>query len=358
MEYLANLAESISDGIVAADMQLRIQSWNPAAETMYGWSADEVMDRPVQEILQTEFQGISGGTVLREVVENGCWKGEAIQQRRDGIRFPVRTSLSLIKDPYGTPLGIVAVNRDITEWKNTVAELRRSNAELAQFAYIASHDLQEPLRMVTSFLKLLEERSQDVLDDKANTYIGFAVDGADWMQKLIDDVLAYSRVGANGSEFRLVSCEEALDRALANLRTVVGESAAVVTRGPLPAVMADDVELVELFQNLIGNAIKFRNADAPRIHVSAQSAGSEWVVSVRDNGIGLDMRHAERVFEVFQRLHPRGKYPGTGIGLAVCKKIVERHGGRIWVESEPGKGSTFRFTLPLAGGFRRVYDGR
>jgi PAS domain S-box-containing protein len=242
---------------------------------------------------------------------------------------------------------------DITERKQaegTLArqarDLARSNADLEQFAYAASHDLQEPLRMVVSYLQLLAQRYQDRLDADANEFIAYAVEGATRMQRLIHDLLDYSRVGAHGGAFTPTDCEQVLDRVLTNLCVALAESHAVVTHAPLPTVLADEEALVRVFQNLIGNAIKFRSEQSPRVHVAAERQKAEWVFTVRDNGIGLDLAYARRIFVIFQRLHSRTQYPGTGIGLAICKKIVERHGGRIWVESEPGKGATFYFTLP------------
>jgi signal transduction histidine kinase len=229
-------------------------------------------------------------------------------------------------------------------------ELARSNADLEQFAYVASHDLQEPLRMVASYLQLLEKRYWDKLDSDANDFIGFAVDGARRMQVLIADLLAYSRIGTRGQSFRPVNCEQALEKAMINLHIAIQESGAQITHTPLTTVWGDAMQLTQLFQNLIGNAIKFRRDRPPEIYIRAEPEEDAWRFSVRDNGIGIEPQHFERIFMVFQRLHSRSAYPGTGIGLAICKKIVERHGGAIWVESEPGQGATFYFTIPKKGG--------
>lgn len=228
-------------------------------------------------------------------------------------------------------------------------ELERSNADLEQFAYVASHDLQEPLRMISSYVQLLGRRYRDKLDADADEFIDFAVDGALRMQTLINDLLAYSRVSTEAKPFEPVDCDKVVDDVLANLEVAISDSAAEITRDPMPPVYADSTQLAQLFQNLIANALKFRGENPPKVHVGARSEGDEWQISIQDNGIGIDPRFSDRIFVIFQRLHGRANYPGNGIGLSICKKIVERHGGRIWVESQEGGGSTFCFTVPANG---------
>jgi light-regulated signal transduction histidine kinase (bacteriophytochrome) len=230
------------------------------------------------------------------------------------------------------------------------SELERSNAELEQFAYVASHDLQEPLRMISSYTQLLLRRHGDRFEGDAREFMDFVIDGAARMKRLIEDLLAYSRIGRHGGEFQPTDCGLMFRKAMANLRSRIESSGATVTSGALPNLMADELQLVQLFQNLISNAIKFKGAQPPVVHVTAVEQPEGWVFAVRDNGIGMEAQYFERIFMMFQRLHSKAEYPGTGIGLAICKKVVDRHGGRIWVESRPGSGSTFYFLLPRIEG--------
>ena len=240
-----------------------------------------------------------------------------------------------------------------------VEELNRSNEELGQFAYIASHDLQEPLRMVASYTQLLSRRYKGKLDADADEFIAFAVDGASRMQRLIQDLLAYSRVGTKGQDLLDTSSEDALQQALVNLRGAIEESGALVTHDPLPAVLADEMQLIQLFQNLVGNAIKYQRPGIPRVHISAaRNGGKKWTFSVKDNGLGIDPQYFERIFGMFQRLHKREEFAGTGIGLAICKKIVERHGGSISVESQPGRVPPFALPWQEARGNHESYRRR
>jgi signal transduction histidine kinase len=234
----------------------------------------------------------------------------------------------------------------LAERQHREGQLQRANDELQQFAYVASHDLQEPLRMVTSYVQLLAQRYHDQLDAQAHEFMSYATEGAQRMQALIADLLAYSRVETREAEWTATDGEAVLEQALSDLQLAVAESGTVVTHDPLPTVSASPGQLRQLFENLLSNALKFRGPEPPRIHLAAQRRGPDWLFSVRDNGIGLDPKQAQRIFQIFQRLHTHQEYPGTGIGLAICKRIVERHGGRIWVESARGQGATFFFTLP------------
>jgi PAS domain S-box-containing protein len=483
-KYQAGLIDSVSDAIYSTDAELKIRSWNRAAELMYGWKAEEVIGGDVRELLHGEFREGSREQALSELFAKGAWRGEILHSKKDGTRIPVLTSRSVLKSPAGEVTGIVATARDITEriqaeealretrdylenlldyanapiivwnpqfqitrfnhafehltgleagqvlgrkldilfpadsreeslahirdaiagqrweaveipilhrdgsvrivlWNSatlyapdggqavaTIAqgqditeriqaerelrlrtdELARSNAELEQFAYVASHDLQEPLRMVSSYVQLLADRYRGKLDQDADEFIHFAHDGAMRMQRLIQDLLTYSRVGTHGAVLEELEAEASLAQARENLKLTIEEKAVALTHDPLPVVLADRVMLTQVFQNLIDNAAKFSREEPPRIHVSCRRDGEEWVFSVRDNGIGIAPEYYERIFVIFQKLHPKGKYPGTGIGLALCRRAVEKMGGRIWVESKMEEGSTFQFALPAAGG--------
>jgi light-regulated signal transduction histidine kinase (bacteriophytochrome) len=276
---------------------------------------------------------------------------EVLQRSKDELEMLVRQRTEELREANAR-LAVELDERRQAEYRlaQYAEELKRSNAELEQFAYVASHDLQEPLRMVASFTQLLAKRYRGKLDQDADEFINFAVDGANRMQALINDLLAFSRVATRGQPFTPTDCNAVFDQALANLTAALEENQAVVTHDPLPTVEADGRQLVQLFQNLIGNALKFRGPDPPRVHLWAEPRDRDWVFAVSDNGIGIPKEHQERIFTIFQRLHRRSDFPGTGLGLALCKKIVERHGGRIWVESELGQGSTFYFTIPRREG--------
>jgi PAS domain S-box-containing protein len=363
LRRLVRGVEAAAEVIVMTDPAGRIFYVNPAFTAVTGYQPAEAMGH-TPRLLKSGMHPASFYKALWETILRGeVWTGEVTNRRKDGTLYEAAVTIAPVLDNEGRQDGFVALQADITERKHTeealerltamlmdqTDELRRSNEELQQFAYIASHDLQEPVRMVKNFTELLERRYGDRLDDSGREFIGFAIDGARRMQRLIQDLLEYSRVGTHGREPSPIATEEVLMGVLANLKIAIDESAAAITHGPLPEVMADESQIFQLLQNLVANAIKFRGPSAPQVHIEAERQGDHWLFAVRDNGIGIDPAQYGRVFQVFQRLHSRDEYPGSGIGLAVCKRIVQRHGGQIWVESQPGAGSTFYFTLPVAG---------
>jgi PAS domain S-box-containing protein len=345
------LLEAAPDAMVVVNQDGEIVLLNIRAEEQFGYSRDELLGQKMTTIIPEGFAERLIADDLRSAAEalaQHIGTGIELQGRRkNGSDFPIEIMLSPLDSAEGVL--VTAAIRDISVRKaaeKRSMELSRSNEELEQFAYIASHDLQEPLRMVTSYTQLLSRRYTGKLDADADEFIAFAVDGASRMQRLIQDLLAYSRVGTKGINLLDTSSEDALQIALENLRGTIEQSGAEVTHDPLPAVQADEMQLIQLFQNLVGNAIKYRNPEAPLVHISAARNGKgSWMFSVRDNGIGIESQYFEKIFAMFQRLHRRDEFSGTGIGLAICKKIVARHGGSISVESKLGHGSTFHFAL-------------
>ena len=338
----------------------KFTSGNAAALAMFGakGAAEFSALGPWDVSPERQPDGSLSADKAREAIEAAMREGfrsfEWMHRRLDGAEFLATVVLTRIE--MAGQAFLEATVRDITESRRLAEDLARhaeklarSNAELERFAYVASHDLQEPLRMVASFTQLLSKKYSGKLDETADRYIEFAVDGAKRMQQLIVDLLAFSRVNSKELDLRQTNCEAVVQTALQNLSAAMEESGAAIERDPLPVLTADAGQLGQLFQNLIGNAIKFRGQAPLRIHIAAADRGPDWLFSIQDNGIGIDPRYSDRIFQIFQRLHTRAEYPGTGIGLAVCQKVVERHGGKIWVESEPGAGSTFRFTIPKPG---------
>ena len=352
-EYFRLVTENSLDIITILEKDGIIRYESPSVERVLGFQRDKLVGRNVFELVHPDDKE-RAIDILSQAIEN---PGVSLSLE---VRFLHKDGLWRILEVIGKNLldnpavaGIVVNSRDITERKQVeedlmqlADELKRSNTDLQQFAYAASHDLQEPLRVIAGFVRLLGKRYKDRLDSKAEEFIEHTVDGVKRMEILIKDLLAYSQIGTKGKAFKPTDCSAAIGNALANLQAAVEENDAEVIYDRLPAVMADATQLSRLFQNLISNAIKFRSDKKPKVYIDAEPKENEWIFSVRDNGIGIDPKDAERIFVIFQRLHTREEYSGTGIGLAVCKRIVERHGGRLWVESQPGKGSTFYFSLP------------
>jgi PAS domain S-box-containing protein len=353
------LLEAAPDAMVVVNQGGEIVLLNVQAEKQFGYHRDELLGQKVTNIIPEGFAERLVADALRSTEDALAQQiGTGIELtalRKDGSEFPIELMLSPLESAEG--ILVTAAIRDITMRREAEAhllekvdELNRSNVELGQFAYIASHDLQEPLRMVASYTQLLARRYKGKLDADADEFIAFAVDGASRMQRLIQDLLAYSRVGTKGQDLLDTSSEEALGHALINLRGAIEASGALVTHDPLPSVMADEMQLTQLFQNLVGNAIKYQGTGIPHVHVSAVKYGAKkWTFSVRDDGLGIDSQYFDKIFGMFQRLHKREEFAGTGIGLAICKKIVERHGGIISVESQLGHGSKFSFALTASG---------
>jgi signal transduction histidine kinase len=359
----STILDSLPVGVVLADQEAQVTETNLMARRMLFGEALNILPSmrlervsawnhqtgdPLMKDDWPLFRTIAlGRTIIGEVIDVVQPGGEAIT---------VTVSSAAIIDPQWQVLGGVMVLQDITTMKaaerelvQNAKELTRSNAELQQFAYVASHDLQEPLRMVTSYLGLLEKKYGGQLDPKAKEYISFALQGSERMRELINGLLEYSRVDNRGARFVPLEMDDAVKDTLVSLKASIEESAATVVADPLPCITGDRRQMVQLLQNIIGNAVKFHGPEPVRVHISYREENKEWVFLVSDNGIGINPKYADRIFEVFQRLHTVSEFPGTGIGLAICKKIVERHGGRIWVESEEGKGATFLFTIPKAG---------
>ncbi|MEZ2304000.1 MAG: PAS domain S-box protein [Microcoleus sp.] len=347
------IVELAEEGIWVIDSNARTTYVNHAMARMLGYTESEMLGRRIFDFMDEQEQQLTSQYVERRK-QGISEKHESKLKSKNGKDVWTYISTSPVMDEFGCMLSSCALVYNVTDRKQVEQQmlqltenLKRSNEELEQFAYVASHDLQEPLRAVTSYTQLLAQRYQGNLDAKADKYINHIVDGASRMQQLINDLLAYSRLGTRAQEFEIADCNAAVEQSLCNLQIAIAEKQAIITKDVMPTVMADEFQLVQLFQNLIGNAIKFCREEVPIIHITAIIQDDEWLFSVRDNGIGIDPEYADRIFIIFGRLHSRREYLGTGIGLAMCKRIVERHRGRIWVESWPEEGATFYFTIPI-----------
>ena len=354
---------------IATDERGVIQIFNVGAERMLGYTAAEVVNKitpadisdPQELVARAAALSLELDTPITPGFEALVFKAsrgiediyELTYIRKDGSHFPAVVSVTALREEGDAIIGYLLIGTDNTSRKAAQDEitrysegLKRSNEDLQRFAYVASHDLQEPLRTISSFLQLIEKRNRDLLDEESKEFMSFAVSGANRLQMMINNLLEYSRLDSRGNPFVRVESGDILRKVIDDFSPEIERSNAVITFDDLPVVMADPGQLGRLFQNLVGNALKFRGGEPPRIQVAARREERNWVFSVRDNGIGIDTKYRDRIFVIFQRLHTMETYAGTGIGLSICKKIVERHGGRIWMESEPGKGSTFCFTIP------------
>jgi PAS domain S-box-containing protein len=340
--------ESSPSGMVMVDRDGTVILVNREIERLFGYAREGLLGRSIDtlvpQILRAAHPESRAAFIAYPQIRAMGAGRELLGRRRDGSEVSVEIGLNPVETDDG--LCVLASVVDLSARKRAEEELRRSNEELEQFASVASHELREPLRTVASYVELLERRYGDKLDSAATEFIAIAVDGAKRMQRMVDDLLSYSRVGSRGGEMVPTDSGVAFDTAIKNLGAAIAETEARVEHSALPVVRADASQLQRLFTNLIGNAVKFRGTERPLVRIAAARDGAFWRFTVTDNGIGIDPKDSERIFVIFQRLHLREEYPGTGIGLAICRKIVERHGGRIWVESRSGSGSTFVFTLP------------
>ncbi len=353
-ERLSAIVESSEDAIVSKDVNGVIESWNAGAERLFGYTADEVVGKSITIIIPSDRLAEEPEILSRLQRGERVEHFETIRQHKNGELLNISLTISPVKDIGGKVVGASKIARNITDRKRQEDALRaaneallRSNADLEQFAYSASHDLQEPLRMVSAYSDMLQRRFGDKLGPEGDEFIGYIINASARMQQLLRDLRAFTQASQMTQDRpQNVNAEQALERSLSNLKTAVDDSGAVITHGSLPAVAIHEFQLEQLFQNIIGNAIRYRSHAPPVIHIDAQRADGKCTFSIRDNGIGIDPQFKEQIFGIFKRLHTTADYPGTGMGLAICQRIVERVGGRIWVESEPGRGSTFYFSVP------------
>jgi PAS domain S-box-containing protein len=351
---LSAIVDSSNDAIVSKDLHGVIMSWNKGAERLFGFTAAEAVGNSITIVIPPERLSEEEDILQRLAKGERIDRLETVRMRKDGVQFHVSLTISPVKDAEGRIIGASKIAHDITERvaqeKALLAAneaLKRANADLEQFAYSASHDLQEPLRMVATYSELLKKRFNGQLGADGDEYIGYTVEGAMRMEKLLRDLRVYTQIstGEFASE-AAVDANDVLQKTLGNLQVAIQEAGAVITSEPLPQVRILEFQLEQLFQNLIANAIRYRSSRPPEIHVAARERETDWLFSIQDNGIGIDPKFKEQIFGIFKRLHTANEHPGTGMGLAICQRVVERAGGRIWVESEPRRGSTFYFTFP------------
>lgn len=351
------LIDNLSDTVVETDADGNFTFVSPQVTDTFGFKPEELVGKNSFDFIHPDDQGKVFEAMEQILQDSKILSFEYRIQHKDGHFINVSSSGKLVEE--GDNFKLVSVISDITERKKVEEELmdamnklKRTNLELEQFNKVAYHDLQEPLRTVSSYVQFLEHRYKGKLDDDVDVFLGYIIEGTKRMHRLINDLLSYSSVGTSGKSFKPTDSSKIIENVISSLQPTIEEKDAMITYDPLPLVEADNSQLFQLSKNLLSNAIKFHGDEPPRVHVSAEQMGNEWMFSVHDNGIGIDPEFADRIFTIFQRLHSTSEYSGTGIGLAICKKIVENHGGRIWVESEPGKGSTFYFTIPKKRGER------
>lgn len=356
-EKLRLIIDAAPCGMTMVNEHGQIVIVNKQLEKLFGYTREELIGQTIEILVPTELRSFhpqQRAEFSKHPQARAMGAGRDLYgQRKDGSAIPVEIGLSpvMIQGERFVVASVVNISeRKATETtlQEKLLELQRSNADLEQFAYVCSHDLQEPLRVISNYTQLLTMRYQGQFDEDANDFAEFIVDATKRMQGLINDLLLYSRVETKGQAFKTTDCNKSVEMAVSNLALAIEENDATVTADELPVVFADSSQMLQVFQNLISNAIKFRSSERPHIQISAQKSDHCWHFTISDNGLGIDMKYADRIFVIFQRLHSREQYPGSGIGLAICKKIVERHGGMIWIESKLGQGTTFHFTVPTS----------
>src|SRR5665213_2843218 len=349
--YRYQVREFSEYAMFTLDPQGILQSWNAGVERLLGYSEQEWLGQPASIIFTPAEKSMEVcESEMRKAQESGSATDIRWHRRKDGSEFFANGFMNVIRDDSGAVIGYVKIMSDETARKQLQDSLSESNAALEQFAYVASHDLQEPLRTMSNYAQLLNKRYKGKFDEDGDRFLGFIVDASQRMSVLIQDLLEYARATTEEERPTSVALDEDLEAALTHLTQAIEESGASITHDPMPTIEVDRGQMVRLFQNLIGNALKYRKPDqAPQIHVTAERVNREWIIAIRDNGIGFDPQYASKIFAPFKRLHQPDAFPGTGVGLAISRRIVEAHGGRIWAESQPGEGATFRFTLPVGG---------